>query len=158
MIKIGHGYDIHRLVVGRDLIIGGIAIPFDRGLLGHSDADILIHAIIDAMLGAASLGDIGKLFPDSDNSYSGINSRALLRKVNNLITDEYGYVISNIDSTVIIENPKLRQYIDLMRQNIAEDLKIDIDMISIKAKTNEGLGEVGIGDAAVAHAVILLQK
>jgi len=157
MIRIGHGYDIHRLETGRDLILGGVVVPATKGLVGHSDADVLVHAIIDAILGAGSYGDIGKFFPNTNAAYKDISSTLLLQKVNRLISDD-GYSIGNIDSTVIIEKPKLRDYIDLMRDNLAKCLKIDIDRISIKAKTNEQLGAVGNEEAAIAHAVVLLVK
>lgn len=157
MIRVGQGYDIHRLVDGRDLIIGGIAIPFTKGLMGHSDADVLVHAIIDAILGAAAYGDIGKFFPDSDIAYKDVSSLALLQRVNALISDD-GYKIGNIDATVIIEKPKLRDYIDLMRANLARCLKVETDQINIKAKTNEQSDAVGKEEAVIAHAVVLLIK
>lgn len=158
MIKIGQGFDIHELVEGRPLIIGGVHIPFERGLLGHSDADVLLHAIIDALVGAAGIGDIGVLFPDDDIRYKDANSRILLCEINSRIMLEYGFSIGNIDATVIIERPKLREYIDLMRRNIAEDLKIDVGQVNIKAKTSENIGIVGRGEAAVAQVVVLLMK
>lgn len=157
MIRIGHGYDIHQLVSGRDLIIGGVAIPSDKGLLGHSDADILVHAVIDAILGAGAYGDIGKFFPDSNAAYKDVSSIKLLQSVNTLISDD-GYKIGNIDATVVIEKPKLRDYIDLMRANLARYLKVELDQINIKAKTNEQIGAVGNEEAAIAHAVVLLIK
>lgn len=156
MQRIGQGFDLHRLVVGRKLILGGVEIPFDKGLDGHSDADVLIHAIIDAMLGAAAIGDIGRLFPDTDNAYKDINSRELLKIVNQKINDDCLYRISNIDSTIILEEPKLSGHIEQMRQNLAEDLEIHLDQINIKAKTSEKIGIVGRGEAAVAEAVVLL--
>lgn len=157
MIKIGQGFDLHKLVEGRDLIIGGVCIPHEKGLFGHSDADVLIHAIVDAIIGALGIGDIGVLFPDTDSSYSGINSRNFLRKMNALLT-EYGFVIGNIDATVIIEKPKLRHYIDLMRENIANDLGITVSQVNVKAKTSEGVGIIGHGEAAVAQAVVLIER
>lgn len=157
MLKIGQGFDLHRIVEGRKLILGGIEIPYDKGLYGHSDADVLLHAIIDALIGAAALGDIGKLFPDTDNKFKDIDSKCLLKEVYAIITDN-GYKINNIDSTVIIEKPKLRDYIDQMRAVIANILDLDIDQVSIKAKTSEKIGIVGRGEAAVAEAVVLLVK
>jgi len=156
MQRIGQGFDLHRLVTGRKLILGGIEIPFDKGLEGHSDADVLIHAIIDALLGAACLGDIGRLFPDTDKQYKDISSRELLKIVNNKIKDDCLYKINNIDSTIILEQPKLSGYIEHMRRNLAEDLEIDLDQINIKAKTSEKIGIVGSGEAAIAEAVVLL--
>lgn len=158
MLRIGQGYDIHQLVEGRDLILAGVKIPSRLGLLGHSDADIVIHAVIDALLGALALGDIGKMFPDNDIRYKGCNSRKLLEHVQRLINDDYGYMINNLDVTVILESPKLADYIIDMRQNLANDLKINLDCVSIKAKTNEGQDACGRLDAAVAHAVVLLVK
>lgn len=157
MLKIGQGFDLHRIVEGRKLILGGIEIPYDKGLYGHSDADVLLHAIIDALIGAAALGDIGKLFPDTDNKFKDIDSKCLLKEVYAIITDN-GYKINNIDSTVIIEKPKLRDYIDQMRAVIASILDLDIDQVSIKAKTSEKIGIVGRGEAAIAEAVVLLVK
>ncbi|MDQ5921609.1 MAG: 2-C-methyl-D-erythritol 2,4-cyclodiphosphate synthase [Pseudomonadota bacterium] len=154
--RIGQGYDLHELVVGRKLILGGVEIPYHLGLLGHSDADVLLHAIIDALIGAVSWGDIGKLFPDTDNQYKDMSSRWLLKRAWTKIYTETGYSIGNIDSTIIIQAPKLRDHIDLMRANIAEDLDIDIGLVNVKAKTNEGMDAVGRGEAAIAHAVVLL--
>jgi|SRR5579863_2221947 len=156
MQRIGQGFDLHRLSRGRKLILGGVEIPFDKGLDGHSDADVLIHAIIDALIGAAALGDIGRLFPDTDNQYKDVSSRKLLKIVNNKIKDDSLYKINNIDSTIILEQPKLSGYIDQMRCNLAEDLEIDLDQINIKAKTSEKIGIVGRGEAAIAEAVVLL--
>lgn len=156
MFKIGQGFDLHRLVDGRTLILGGVEIPFNKGLDGHSDADVLIHAIIDALIGAVALGDIGRLFPDTDTQYKDIDSRKLLRKVYEIVQGDYQYKINNIDSTIIIEQPKLSNYIEKMRQNLAEDLNIDLDQINIKAKTSEKVGIVGRGEAAIAEAVVLL--
>ncbi|MBQ1189214.1 MAG: 2-C-methyl-D-erythritol 2,4-cyclodiphosphate synthase, partial [Lachnospiraceae bacterium] len=136
-MRIGMGYDVHRLVEGRDLIMGGVKIPYEKGLLGHSDADVLLHAISDALLGAAALGDIGKHFPDSDPAYKGIDSRLLLRKVGELI-EEKGFLIENIDATIIAQAPKMRPHIDQMRENIAADLGIMADQVNVKATTEEG--------------------
>lgn len=157
MLKIGQGFDLHRIVEGRKLILGGIEIPYAKGLDGHSDADVLLHAIIDALIGAAALGDIGKLFPDNDAKFKDIDSKKLLKEVYAIITD-HGYKINNIDSTIIIEKPKLRDYIDKMRSVIAEILALDLDQVSIKAKTSEKIGIVGRGEAAIAEAVVLLVK
>lgn len=155
--KIGSGYDIHRLIKGRKLILGGVDIPYELGLDGHSDADVLIHAIIDAMLGAVAAGDIGSYFPPSDPQYKDIDSKILLAKVNNLIF-ESGYKIGNIDSTIIVEKPRLRDYIDPMRANLADILNIQPEQISIKAKTAEGCGVIGEHKAIAAQAVVLLFK
>lgn len=157
MFRIGQGFDLHRLVSGRKLILGGIEIPYEQGLAGHSDADVLIHAIIDALIGAAALGDIGKLFPDNDSKFKDIDSKILLKKVYQQIS-QLGYQINNIDSTIILEQPKLRDYIDLMRASLAKVLDLRIDQISIKAKTSEKIGVVGRGEAAIAEAVVLLIK
>ncbi|RTL12089.1 MAG: 2-C-methyl-D-erythritol 2,4-cyclodiphosphate synthase [Neisseriaceae bacterium] len=157
MFRIGQGFDLHRLVEGRPLIIGGVEIPYHQGLDGHSDADVLIHAIIDALIGAAALGDIGHLFPDTDPQYAGADSKKLLAHVYQLIT-ERGYVVNNIDSTIIIEKPKLRDYIDAMRETIAKLLNLRLDQVSIKAKTSEKIGIVGRGEAAIAEAIVLLVK
>lgn len=157
MFRIGQGFDLHRLVVGRKLILGGVEIPFEKGLAGHSDADVLLHAIIDALIGAAALGDIGKLFPDNDNKFKDIDSKVLLKEVYRQISD-LGYQINNIDSTIILEQPKLRDHIDEMREVIAKLLDLRIDQISIKAKTSEKIGIVGRGEAAIAEAVVLLIK
>lgn len=156
MFKIGQGYDIHKLVEGRELIIGGVSIPHTKGLLGHSDADVLIHAIIDAILGACSASDIGTIFSDNDDKYKNANSRDLLKYVSQNILHNSGYKIANIDSTIILETPKLKDYIPFMKQNIAEDLGIEVDMVSIKAKTKEGCDAVGKFDAAESHAIILI--
>lgn len=157
MFRIGQGFDLHRLVEGRPLIIGGVEIPYHQGLDGHSDADVLIHAVIDALIGAAALGDIGHLFPDTDPQYAGADSKKLLAHVYQLIT-ESGYVVNNIDSTIIIEKPKLRDYIDMMRETIAKLLNLRLDQVSIKAKTSEKIGIVGRGEAAIAEAIVLLVK
>lgn len=154
-MRIGVGYDVHRLVAGRPLILGGVTIPFELGLLGHSDADVLIHAIMDAMLGALALGDIGKHFPDSDQSYKGISSMQLLEHVGNLCR-KHGYIVGNIDAVVVAQEPKLAAYVPMMRENIARTLAVSIERISIKATTTEGLGFCGSGEGMAAHAVALL--
>ncbi len=157
MFRIGTGYDVHRLVEGRKCIIGGIEIPFEKGLLGHSDADVLLHAIMDAMLGALALGDIGRHFPDTDGAYKDIDSKELLRKVYALIKAE-GYLIGNIDSIVICERPKLKNHIDQMRQTIAGILDTEIKNISVKATTTEKLGFEGREEGIGAQAVVMLRK
>ena len=156
-MRIGMGYDVHRLVEDRDLIIGGEKIEYEYGLLGHSDADVLLHAIMDALLGAAALGDIGKHFPDNDDRYKGISSLELLRQVGKLL-DEKNYVIENIDATIIAQKPKMRPYIDEMRKNIADTLKLDIDRVNVKATTEEGLGFTGAGEGISAQAICLLNS
>ena len=156
-MRIGHGYDVHRLVEGRKLIIGGVEIPHETGLLGHSDADVLLHAISDALLGAAALGDIGKLFPDSDPAYKGADSLMLLRIVGMRLCTE-GYKIGNIDATILAQAPKMAPHIEKMRLNIALTLGIDISDISIKATTEEGLGFTGEKLGIAAHAVCLIEK
>ena len=156
-MRIGHGYDVHRLQSGRKLIIGGVDIPYELGLLGHSDADVLLHALMDAMLGAAAMGDIGKLFPDSDEAYRGADSTLLLREVCRRV-GEKGYILSNADCTVIAQRPKLAPYIDSMRRIIADCLGVDIDRISVKATTEEKLGFTGEGLGIAAHAVFLLEN
>ena len=155
-MRIGHGYDVHRLVSGRELIIGGENIPFEMGLLGHSDADVLLLAVCDALLGAAALGDIGKHFPDSDPSFEGIDSRILLRKTAELLRGK-GYRIVNIDATVIAQRPKLAGFIEKMRGNIASDCGIETDAVNIKATTEEGLGFTGKAEGIAAHAVCLIE-
>lgn len=155
MFRIGHGYDVHRLVEGRRLILGGVDIPFERGLLGHSDADVLVHAIMDAILGAAALGDIGKLFPDTDERYSGADSLELLGEVMRALR-EAGYELGNVDSTVIAQRPKLAMHIELMRGNIAHAAGVDAAQISVKATTEEKLGFTGEGAGIAAHAVALI--
>lgn len=155
-MRIGHGYDVHRLVENRALIIGGVEIPYEKGLLGHSDADVLLHAISDALLGAAALGDIGKLFPDTDPKYKGADSLVLLREVCSAVRS-HGFEIENIDATVLAQAPKLRPYIDEMRARISAYTGIDIDCISIKATTEEGLGFTGEGKGIAAHAVCLIK-
>ena len=157
MYRIGIGYDVHRLAEGRKCMIGGIEIPHEKGLLGHSDADVLLHAIMDAMLGALAMGDIGKNFPDNDGTYKNIDSKILLAKVYELIKAE-GYEINNIDSTVICEQPKLKDHIDKMRQTIADILQTDINNISVKATTTEKLGFEGRGEGIAAEAVLMVRK
>lgn len=154
-MRIGTGYDVHRLAEDRDLIVGGVKIPYEKGLLGHSDADVLLHAIMDALLGAAALGDIGKHFPDSDPAYRGISSLALLEKVGVLL-EEGAFLIENIDATIIAQAPKMRPYIDAMERNIAETLGIDRRFVNVKATTEEGLGFTGRGEGIAAQAVCLL--
>lgn len=156
-IRIGHGYDVHRLVSGRELILGGVHIPYERGLLGHSDADVLLHAISDALLGACALGDIGAHFPDSDERYRGADSLVLLSRTGEII-GEGGYSVGNIDATVIAQAPKLAPHIHTMRENIARALGIDIECVSVKATTEEGLGFTGDGSGIAAHAVCLVYK
>jgi len=154
-MRIGMGYDVHRLVQGRDLIIGGVNIPHEKGLLGHSDADVLLHAIMDALLGASSLGDIGKHFPDTDDSYKGIYSVKLLEHVGKLL-EEHCFFIENIDATIVAQKPKMRPHIDLMRKNIADTLGIDISQVNVKATTEEGLGFTGTEEGISAQAICLL--
>lgn len=156
-MRVGMGYDVHRLTAGRKLIMGGVEIPYEKGLLGHSDADVLLHAIMDALLGAAALGDIGKHFPDTDPAYEGISSISLLEHVGKLL-DESGYVIENIDATIIAQRPKMRPYIDQMRENIAAALGIDIDQVNVKATTEEGLGFTGAGEGISSQAVCAVEK
>ncbi len=156
-MRIGHGYDVHRLTENRKLILGGVEIPYEKGLLGHSDADVLLHAIADAMLGALALGDIGKFFPDNDPKYKGADSLLLLKAVNDFIKAE-GYQVGNIDATVIAQAPKLRPYIDTMRENIAKACDTEVENISVKATTEERLGFTGSGEGISAHAVCILEK
>ncbi len=156
-MRIGHGYDVHRLKEGRKLILGGIDIPYEKGLDGHSDADVLVHAIMDALLGAAALGDIGQHFPDNDDKYLGADSIELLKAVGELLR-EHGYGIRNIDSTIICQRPKLKDHITAMRTKIAEALEIDISQVSVKATTEEKLGFTGSGEGIAAHAVCLLME
>ena len=156
-MRIGMGYDVHKLVENRPLIIGGVEIPYHLGLLGHSDADVLLHAVMDALLGAAALGDIGKHFPDTDEAYKGISSMVLLEKVGELL-EEKMFLIDNIDATIIAQAPKMRPYIDTMRENIAKALKIDIDQVNVKATTEEGLGFTGSKQGIAAHAVCIIEK
>lgn len=157
MIRIGNGYDVHKLIEGRKMILGGVEIPHHLGLLGHSDADVLVHAIMDALLGALALGDIGKHFPDTDEKYKGINSIELLKMVVELI-EEQGYKITNIDSIIAAERPKLKPYIDSMRANLSNALKIDISCVSVKATTEEKLGFTGRQEGIKSYAVVLLEK
>lgn len=157
MIRIGHGYDVHRLAEGRKLILGGVNILYEKGLLGHSDADVLVHAVMDAMLGALALGDIGKHFPDTSPEYEGADSIMLLKRVAKIIADK-GYTVGNIDSTIIMQSPKLATYIDKMRENIANAVGCEIAQISVKATTEEQLGFTGSGEGAAAHAVCILEN
>lgn len=154
-MRVGMGYDVHRLVEERKLILGGVEIPYERGLLGHSDADVLLHAIMDALLGAAALGDIGKHFPDTDPAYKGISSLELLKKVGELL-EQQSFLIENIDATIIAQAPKMRPYIDTMRENIAGALGLDAEYVNVKATTEEGLGFTGAGEGISAQAVCLL--
>ena len=151
-MRVGIGYDVHRLVEGRDCIIGGVKIPYEKGLLGHSDADVLLHAISDAILGAAALGDIGKHFPDTDPAFEGANSLDLLARVGDMVNN-HGFVIENIDATIIAQAPKMRTYIDEMRQNIADALHLQILQVNVKATTEEGLGFTGSGEGISAQAI-----
>jgi len=155
-IRIGHGFDVHQLVVGRPCIIGGVNIPYDRGLLGHSDADVLLHAICDALLGAAALGDIGKHFPDSDARYRGIDSRELLRHVAALIAAR-GYKVGNVDATIIAQAPRMAAHIPAMVANIAADLGVAVDQVNVKATTTEQLGFTGRGEGIAAEAVCVIE-
>lgn len=156
-MRVGHGYDVHRLVEGRKLILGGVEIPWEKGLLGHSDADVLLHALMDAMLGAAALGDIGRHFPDSDERYAGADSLRLLKEVSRLL-DDAGYRLVNADCTILAQRPKLMPHIPEMRANIARALGADVDAISVKATTEEGLGFTGDGSGIAAHAVVLIER
>jgi 2-C-methyl-D-erythritol 2,4-cyclodiphosphate synthase len=156
-VRIGHGYDVHKLVNDKALIIGGVNIPYTKGLLGHSDADVLLHAIMDALLGAAALGDIGKHFPDNDEKYKGISSLELLKYVEELVSNA-GYSVENIDATIIAERPKMATYIEQMNINISETLKISTFSVNVKATTEEGLGFTGSGQGIAAHAVCLINK
>ena len=156
-MRIGHGYDVHRLVEGRRLILGGVEIPWEKGLLGHSDADVLTHALMDALLGAAALGDIGKLFPDKDPAYEGADSVELLRKDTALLREQ-GYRIANVDCTVIAQRPRLAPHIPEMRRRLAEAMELETDRVSVKATTEEGLGFTGEGLGIAAHAVALIEK
>lgn len=155
-MRVGTGYDVHKFSENRELIIGGVNIPYTLGLLGHSDADVLLHAIMDALLGAAALGDIGKYFPDTDNKYKNISSLVLLKEVGSLLK-ERGYAIENIDSTIIAQRPKMASHIDTMRKNIADTLDIPIDSVGVKATTEEGLGFTGRGEGISAQAIALLK-
>ncbi|MBR0038891.1 MAG: 2-C-methyl-D-erythritol 2,4-cyclodiphosphate synthase [Lachnospiraceae bacterium] len=166
MYRIGEGYDVHKLVVGRELILGGVKVAYEKGLLGHSDADVLIHAIMDALLGTVALGDIGKHFPDTDEMYKGISSIKLLNEVKCLIeketakinnNNENTFKICNIDATIICQKPKLREYIDEMRKNIANTLSLNINQVNVKATTEEGLGFTGSGEGIAAKAIVLVE-
>ena len=156
-MRIGMGYDVHRLGVGRKLIIGGVDVPYELGLVGHSDADVLLHAIMDALLGAAALGDIGKHFPDTDERYRGISSLKLLAEVGELLAKEH-YIIENIDATIIAQKPKMRPYIDEMNRNIASTLGIEVSQVNVKATTEEGLGFTGSGEGISSQAICLLSS
>ena len=156
-LRMGHGYDVHRLTAGCPLILGGVHVPYDRGLDGHSDADVLTHAVMDALLGAAALGDIGKLFPDSDAAYAGADSIALLERVTALLR-ERGWQVGNVDATVVAQAPKLAPYIPDMRRRLAEAMGLDVDCVSVKATTEERLGFTGSGEGMAAHAVALIER
>lgn len=156
-MRVGLGYDVHKLVEGRDLILGGETIPYEKGLLGHSDADVLVHAIMDALLGAAALGDIGKHFPDTDEAYKGISSIKLLSYVGKLL-EEHLYIIENIDATIIAQRPKMLPHIPNMRQNIADTLGIELEQVNIKATTEEGLGFTGTGEGISSQAICAIEK
>ena len=156
-MRIGHGYDVHKLVENRKLILGGVEIPYEKGLLGHSDADVLTHAVMDALLGAAALGDIGRHFPDSDEKYKGADSIGLCREVTKILKAN-GYFVVNVDATVIAQAPKLAPYIDTMRTNLSLALGIDKDQVNVKATTEEGLGFTGTGLGIASHAVCLIEK
>ena len=154
-MRIGMGYDVHKLVENRKLMIGGVEIPYEKGLLGHSDADVLLHAIMDALLGAAAMGDIGKHFPDTDEAYKGADSMKLLERVGEMLAEQVFY-IENIDATIIAQKPKMRPYIDTMRRNIADALRIDISQVNVKATTEEGLGFTGSGEGISSQAICML--
>lgn len=156
-MRIGHGYDVHRLVPDRRLILGGVDIPYEKGLLGHSDADVLVHALMDALLGAAAMGDIGKLFPDNDERFSGADSLLLLKEVMRRLR-EAGYELNNADCTILAQRPKLAKHIQSMRDNIAEAISVPVELISVKATTEEGLGFTGSGEGIAAHAVVLINN
>ena len=156
-LRIGHGYDVHRLVTGRKLILGGVEIPWEKGLLGHSDADVLVHAVMDALAGAARLGDIGKLFPDTDPAYAGISSLELLKKVGEALAGQ-GYAVVNIDATLLAQAPKVGPYKQQMADNIAAVLGLESQQVNVKATTEEGLGFTGDGSGMAAHAVVLIEK
>lgn len=157
MFRIGHGYDVHKLVDNRELILGGVKIPYDKGLLGHSDADVLTHAIIDSLLGAAGLGDIGRMFPDTSSLYKDANSIELLKKVINAVKEK-GFTVGNVDATIVAQSPKLSGFIEQMRSNISETCNIDIEYINIKATTEEGLGFTGNKEGISAHSVCIITK
>ena len=156
-MRIGHGYDVHRRVEGRRLILGGVEVPFDKGLLGHSDADVLTHAVMDALLGACALGDIGHLFPDSDPAYAGADSLRLLDEVVSRLLQR-GYRLGNVDATLLAQAPKLAPYLEQMRRNLAWRLQVPVDAVSVKATTEEGLGFTGTGDGIAAHAFCLVEN
>ena len=156
-VRIGHGYDVHRLVEGRRLILGGVDIPWERGLLGHSDADVLTHAVMDALLGAAGLGDIGRHFPDTDPAYAGADSLRLLAHVAALLR-ERGFTVGNVDATVLAQRPKLAPHIPLMRENLARAMEVDPEQVNVKATTEEGLSFTGSGEGMAAHAVVLIER
>ena len=156
-LRVGHGYDVHRLTTDRTLVLGGVTVPYDRGLDGHSDADVLVHAVMDALLGAAAAGDIGKLFPDSDEAFRGISSMELLRRVKAHL-DSVSYSVVNVDATIVAQAPKLAPYREEMRQNIAAALGIDVAHVSVKATTEEHLGFTGRGEGIAAHAVVLIER
>ena len=153
--RIGYGYDVHRLTEGRALVLGGVTIPFEKGLLGHSDADVLLHALMDALLGAAALGDIGQLFPDTDEQYRGVDSRVLLRRVAEVLTEK-GFSVGNVDVTLVAQRPKIAPYVRQMRENIAADLAVPLDAVSVKATTEERLGFTGSGAGMSAHAAAMV--
>ncbi|MBP3206477.1 MAG: 2-C-methyl-D-erythritol 2,4-cyclodiphosphate synthase [Lachnospiraceae bacterium] len=154
-MRVGMGYDVHKLAEGRDLIIGGVKIPYEKGLLGHSDADVLLHAITDALFGAAAMGDIGKHFPDTDPAYKGADSLLILQKAGEMLREE-GFLIENIDATIIAQAPKMRPYIDTMRDNIARVLELDVRQVNVKATTEEGLGFTGSGEGISSQAICML--
>ena len=156
-LRIGYGYDVHRLVPGRALVLGGVTVPFEKGLLGHSDADVLTHAVMDALLGAAALGDIGQLFPDSDAAYAGAYSMLLLRRVTALLR-EHGWQVGNVDATMVAQAPRLAPYVPEMRRRLAEAMGLDVDCVSVKATTEERLGFTGSGEGMAAHAVALIER
>ncbi len=156
-MRVGLGYDVHKLVENRELILGGVTIPYEKGLLGHSDADVLVHAIMDALVGAAALGDIGKHFPDTDPQYKGISSIKLLEHVGKLL-DQHMYVIENIDATIIAQRPKMAPYIQEMRKNIADTLGLELDQVNVKATTEEGLGFTGTGEGISSQAICAIEK
>lgn len=156
-LRVGHGYDVHRLKTGRALILGGVNIPYDLGLDGHSDADVLTHAIMDALLGAAAAGDIGKLFPDNDEAFRGISSLELLRRVKQHLAEK-NYEIVNVDATIIAQAPKLSPYRETMRENLAKVMEVDVEQVSVKATTEEHLGFTGSGEGIAAHAICLIER
>jgi len=156
-MRVGTGYDVHKLVKNRPLVIGGVTIPYEKGLIGHSDADVLIHAVMDALLGAAALGDIGLHFPDSDERYQGVSSLQLLRQVAELL-EKHHFIIENIDTTIVAEMPKMRPYIGTMRENIANVVQLELEQVNVKATTEEGLGFTGTGAGIAAQAICLLEK